>query len=90
MRAGYPESRAGLSTVRGWNRVGAEEDLFWPTPPHNLGMPLWPGDLSHHHHHHHHGLNIGSKDTLIGITNISGQDIKQNKNLNHINDKTNE
>ena len=51
MRAGHPESRAGLAPVRGWNRVGAEEDLFWPTPPHNLGLPLWPGDRSHHHHH---------------------------------------
>ena len=38
MRVGHPESRAGLATVRGWNRVGAA-DLFKPTSPHNLGMP---------------------------------------------------
>ena len=35
---GHPESRAGLATVRGWNRVRAA-DLFEPTLPHNLGMP---------------------------------------------------
>ena len=44
MQVGHPEYRAGLATVRGWNRVGAEEDLFKLTPPHNLGMPSWSGD----------------------------------------------
>ena len=33
----HPESRAGLATVQGWNRVRAA-DLFKPTPPHNSGM----------------------------------------------------
>ena len=47
-------SRAGLAPVQGWNRFGSEEDLFCPTPPHNSGMPSWPGYRSHHHHHHHH------------------------------------
>ena len=39
----HPESRAGLATVQGWNRVRAA-DLFEPTPPLNLAMPSWPGD----------------------------------------------
>ena len=47
MRVGHPDSRAGLATVRGWNRVGAEEDMFKPTPPHNLGMPSCSGDQEH-------------------------------------------
>ena len=44
MRVVNPESRAGLAPVRGWNRVVSEEELFYHSPPHNLGMPLWSGD----------------------------------------------
>ena len=48
MRFGHPVSRSGLATVRGWNLVGAEEDLFYPTPPHISGMPLWYRDREHY------------------------------------------
>ena len=53
MRVGHPESRVGLSTVLGCNRVGSEEDLFLPTPSHNLSMPLWSGDREHYTLHTH-------------------------------------
>ena len=46
MRVGHPESRDGLAPVRGWNWVGAEEEMIHPTTPHNSGMPSWYGDRS--------------------------------------------
>ena len=52
MRVGHLESRAGLAIVRGWNQVEAEEDLFYPTQPHNLGMPSWSGYQEHYTLHY--------------------------------------
>ena len=48
MRVVHPESRVGFATVQDWNRVGVEEDLFKPTPPHNLVMPSWSEDQTLH------------------------------------------
>ena len=45
-----------LATVQGRNRVGAEEYLFYPTPPRNLVVPSWSGDQSHHFHRRHHRI----------------------------------
>ena len=50
MWVGHPESRARLATVRGWNQVGAEEDMLQPSPSHNSGMPSWYEDRTYHHH----------------------------------------
>ena len=51
MRVGHPESRAGLATVRGWNR-GRAADLLYPIPPHNSGMPTGPETEKTHTHTH--------------------------------------
>ena len=60
MRVGL-ESRAGLATARGWNRVIAA-DPFYPTPPHNLGMPSFSRDREHKHTQTHTHTHTHTQD----------------------------